>query len=136
MASRPNKNVILLPIFPKYAEAIFEGKKKVEFRKLNIPQDISHVVVYSTAPTQRIVGYFEVREITRASPKILWNLFNKVGGIEKELLMEYYSGHDLGVAIHVGESIRLRTPIQLSLIENELTPRSLSNTLMMIILIE
>ena len=59
MAAKANKDVILLPIFPKYAQAIFEGTKKVEFRKLNIPQTISHVVVYSTAPTQKIIGYFE-----------------------------------------------------------------------------
>ncbi|MDE2028129.1 MAG: ASCH domain-containing protein [Candidatus Omnitrophica bacterium] len=122
MASKANRDVILLPIFPKYANAIFEGKKKVEFRKLNIPQNINYVVVYSTAPTQKIVGYFKVEQITIDSPNKLWNLFKNVAGIEKNLLMEYYSGHEQGIAIHVGEFIKLSTPINLDIIEDELAP--------------
>ncbi len=118
MATKTNKNVILLPIFPKYANAIMDGKKKVEFRKINIPSHIKHVLIYATAPKMEIIGTFEVENITKASPKCLWEKFNKVGFVEKDFLFKYYDNHKTGIAIHIGKIKEVRKPLPLSKIKN------------------
>lgn len=51
---------ILLSIKPEYANRIFDGSKKYEFRK-HLPQKkIDKIVVYSTDPVQRVIGEVEV----------------------------------------------------------------------------
>ena len=121
MATKDNRNVILLPIFPQYANAIMEGKKKVEFRKRNIPSHIKHVVVYSTAPEKMVIGTFEVDRITKATPKALWKKFNKIGFVEKEFLFDYYDNQDIGIAIHVGKTREIENPFPLSKIKKGLS---------------
>lgn len=113
MATKTNKNVILLPIIPRYAKAIIEGEKKVEFRKLNIPMNIEHVVIYSAYPEKRIVGFFSVSKVTKATPKQLWKNFKNIGCVEKEFLFDYYSGHQYGLAIHVGKVEKVKNPFSL-----------------------
>ena len=51
---------ILLSIHPKWAQKIYSGEKKVEWRK-NIPNAdyIDKVFLYETAPVCRVTGYFE-----------------------------------------------------------------------------
>ncbi len=94
LAARTGRNVILLPIFPGCAWAIIDGRKKVEFRKLNIPVDIENVVIYSTSPEKKIVGSFSVSKITKATPEKLWQDFKDIGYVDKEFLFEYYSGFE------------------------------------------
>lgn len=122
MDSRKNKNVILLPIFPEYATAIMNGKKKVEFRKINIPNSIKHVVVYSTSPENKVVGTFEVENITKAPPRSLWRRYKDIGCVTKNFLFEYYNKHELGLAIHVGKVKEVSKPLTLSKLKKGLAP--------------
>ena len=39
-----------MSIHPVYANAILTGDKKVEFRKRRLAADVTHVLVYATAP--------------------------------------------------------------------------------------
>ncbi|HET6989695.1 MAG TPA: ASCH domain-containing protein, partial [Bacteroidia bacterium] len=54
---------VLLSIKPKYAKAIIDGKKKVEFRKLPFKLNVNKVYIYSSAPEQKIIGYFTFDDI-------------------------------------------------------------------------
>lgn len=117
MVARTDTNVILLPIMPRYAKAIIEGEKKIEFRKLNIPMNIEHVVIYSASPDKRIVGFFSVSKITKATPKQLWKKFKNIGCVEKDFLFDYYSGHKYGLAIHVGKVEKVQNPFSLAIIK-------------------
>ena len=92
MVARTGRNVILLPISPGYASAIIEGRKKVEFRKLNIPVNIENVVIYSTSPEKKIVGSFSLSKITKATPEKLWQDFKEIGYVDNEFVFEYSSG--------------------------------------------
>jgi predicted transcriptional regulator len=57
-------NIYLLPIYPKYAQAILDHKKRVEFRR-HIPKDISReILLYETSPTNKIVGRASIESIT------------------------------------------------------------------------
>ena len=124
MAAGTGRNVILLPIFPGYARAIIEGRKKVEFRKLNIPVNIENVVIYSTSPEKKIVGSFSVSKITKATPEKLWQDFKDIGYVDKESLYKYYSGHEYGLAIHIGKVKRVNKPFPLAKIKRQNPPQS------------
>ena len=55
---------VLLSIKPEFVEKIFDGSKKYEYRKV-LPKrtDISVIVIYASAPVQRVVGEFRINEI-------------------------------------------------------------------------
>ena len=120
MPSRKDKSIILLPIYPRYANAIMEGRKKVEFRKGNIPESIEYVVVYSTVPEKVVIGYFKVKEVQEKTPSELWRDFGECGEIEEELFFEYYKNNTSAKGIVIEETTRFRKPIKLTDIEENL----------------
>jgi len=122
VAENSNRHVALLAIHPVYAEAIFSGEKRVEFRKVRFRSDVGRVVVYVTTPVQRVVGYFEVARTIEAAPRTLWTKYRSCGGIGKQAFDEYYAGRDQGVAIEVGNVWRLRVPIALGRLRRGLVP--------------
>jgi predicted transcriptional regulator len=114
MDKRKNKNVIAIAINPKFANAILEGRKAVEFRRNGVPTEISHKVLYSTKPDQKIIGYCEVRECVVASPKILWRSYCEVGLINREQFFSYYKGHKVGKCFIINKSWEFMRPLPLS----------------------
>ncbi len=55
---------VLLSIKPKYAELIFDGSKKFEFRRTIFKNiQVKTVVVYASSPVQRVIGEFQIEEI-------------------------------------------------------------------------
>ena len=64
--------VALLSIRPEYVQQIIEGTKKVEFRKKVFSNTVKKVVVYSSYPQKRIVGYFRVTNIIIDTPLDIW----------------------------------------------------------------
>jgi len=111
MAANTNGSVILLPLYPKYARAVMAGTKTVEFRKANVPRNVTHVVVYATAPEKMILGYFSVKRTVVASPAVLWRRFARRGRVEQKDFQIYYRGADLGVAIIVDSVYRYIRPM-------------------------
>lgn len=116
--------VALLSIKPLYANAILNGGKKVEFRRRKFGRDVSHIVIYATAPIKRVVGWFKAGTQHQLSPASLWRRFSKVGGISLEDFRTYYSGAASGVAIAVGTAKRLRTPLALERVTSSPPPQS------------
>ncbi len=114
MDSRKNKNVLAVAIAPKFAYAILAGKKSVEFRRNGAPTNISHIVLYSTKPDQKVIGYCKIRECIVASPSILWQEFGKYGGIDKDDFNSYYEGRPLGKCYIIEKSFEFVQPILLS----------------------
>lgn len=92
---------VILSIKPIYANAIINGVKKVEFRKLPFKREVHKVYIYSSAPEQRILGYFTVDNIVADSPLVLWKRFNKVGVIQREAFFEYFSNKSIGYSIQI-----------------------------------
>lgn len=55
---------VLLSIKPEYAQKIFAGEKKYEYRKRIFKRnDVDMIVVYVTKPVGKVVGEFEIAEI-------------------------------------------------------------------------
>ncbi len=92
---------VLLSIKPKYANAILAGQKLVEFRKLVFKQEIERVYIYSSAPEQRIIGYFTIDDIVSDTPKKLWKQFSKVGSISEEDFFAYFADKEIGYSIKI-----------------------------------
>ncbi|QRY45944.1 ASCH domain-containing protein [Mycolicibacterium boenickei] len=101
---------VVMSVHPRYAEAIMDGRKKVEFRKRPLASDVAVVWVYATAPVQRIVGYFEVDATVTATPRNLWRRFASVGCIDRADFFRYYEGSSAGSGIRIGNVFRLEVP--------------------------
>ncbi len=95
---------VLLSIKPEFVEKIFDGSKKYEYRKV-LPKrtDISVIVIYASAPVQRVVGEFRINEIFSESVDILWERTKEYSGISKEYYMSYFQHKNVANAIEIGE---------------------------------
>ena len=122
-----NLQTIFLPIKPKYAFSIIEGKKKVEFRKIKFNRDVGHVIIYASSPYKRIIGCFESNKIVSGSPKAIWEKYKDVGCIEKIDFFDYYKGQKIAYAIEVHNVKELKFHIEPSkIVRNFKVPQSFS----------
>ena len=93
---------VLLSIKPEFAERIFEGSKKYEFRKaLFKNSDIKTIVVYASSPMQRVIGEFEIETIISDSPEKLWNKTKRFAGIDEGFFYKYFADREMGFAIKI-----------------------------------
>lgn len=104
----------MLSIRPQFAQAIFSGTKKVEFRKLNIPKNIRYIILYTTAPEQKITGYFSVKDVVEASAEELWHKFKEVSGTNEDFFFNYYGRNGKGRGFVVQDVTMFKNPIPLS----------------------
>ncbi|MCC6588313.1 MAG: ASCH domain-containing protein [Bryobacterales bacterium] len=109
-SSCPNPTTALLSIKPEYAEAIFAGTKRYEFRRTVFRQDVRVVVVYITNPVGQVAGEFSVENIITDDVDALWDRTESEAGIDREGFFSYFSGRDVGHAIAIGKVKRYREP--------------------------
>jgi len=94
---------VLLSIKPQFAEKIFSGSKRFEFRKrVHKNPNVNTVVVYVTKPIGKVVGEFSIREIHADSPRGLWRKTKGHSGIGAPEFDQYFQGRGIGFAIEVG----------------------------------
>jgi predicted transcriptional regulator len=113
MDKATDRNVIMISIHPQFAEAIFRGEKKVEFRKLNIPKHVEYIVLYVTAPESKIAGYFRVKDVVEDFASELWKRFRDVSGTTEEFFFKYYGEAGKGRGFLVDDVNILQNPIPL-----------------------
>jgi predicted transcriptional regulator len=100
-----------MSIHPQYAQGILDGTKKVEFRKRPIAGDVTHVIVYATAPVSAVVGAFTVKAQHTQNPRTLWRRFRDVAGIAWTDFIAYYAGRTAGTGIAVGQVLQAPEPM-------------------------
>lgn len=94
---------VLLSIKPEYAEKIFNGEKKYEFRRAIFKNPgITHVVVYASSPVKKVIGEFEIERIFYDELDNLWEITQTEAGISEEYFFEYFSDMEKGYAIQIG----------------------------------
>lgn len=114
---------VLLSIKPKFANAILDGIKKIEFRKQIFKnEEISKIYLYSSSPEQKIIGYFTYKQIIKENPSLLWDEFGEVGYISQEDFFNYFEGKSKGYGILVDKVNRFKTPIEPKEIFDKFTP--------------
>jgi len=116
---------VLLSIKPEYAEKIFSGIKKYEFRRIIFKNpNIKTVIVYASSPVQKVIGEFEIDSILKNDIENLWHLTGHESGIEKAFFFQYYKGKDSGFAIKIRKTKKYKTPLDLRQTFNIVPPQS------------
>ncbi len=105
-----------MSIKPRYADAIFRGDKRFEFRRAIFRKPVAVVVVYTTSPVSRVVGEFDIDAIITDTIEGLWKRTKHRAGIDRKQFFSYFAGRKVGYAIAIG-SVR-RYPLSLDLSSN------------------
>ncbi len=114
---------VLLSIKPKYVNAILNGKKEYEFRKVIFKEkNVEKVYMYSSSPVKKIVGVFIVGGIIEDHPKQIWKKCHSKSGIAKEDFFAYFNNHDKGYAIKIVDPKPIEGPIDLKRISQDFIP--------------
>lgn len=116
---------VLLSIKPEFAERIFDGSKKYEFRKAIFKNpDVKTIVVYASSPVQRVIGEFDIETILSDAPETLWKETQEFSGITEDFFFDYFSKRNVGFAIKVKQVRRYNKPRCLRTSYNVSPPQS------------
>lgn len=116
---------VLLSIKPEFANKIFDGTKRFEFRKAIFKnKDIKTVVVYASSPVKQVIGEFEIETIISSSPQSVWQQTKSHSGISEEFFFEYFSEKDIAYAIKIKKATKYKKPLCLRKDFNVLPPQS------------
>lgn len=93
---------VLLSIKPEFAEKIFNGTKKYEFRRSVFKnQDVKTVIVYASSPVQQVIGEFEIDKILNDDLHQLWDKTKDFSGISENFFFDYFNNKEKGYAIKI-----------------------------------
>ena len=118
--------IALLSLRPEFAERIFDGTKKYEYRKrVFVREDVDKVVVYATDPLKRVVGEFEFGEIIVDTPTSIWEKTAPYSGINRNRFFKYFLGKQKAYAITIRCAVRYDKPLNpRSMLPDFIPPRS------------
>lgn len=102
---------IILPIKPKYAEKILDGKKWFEYRRKLPNRQVSKIVIYETTPVKKLVGEVNVIKVIKNSPYDLYEITKDHSGISLEDYIEYFNGANMAYAYVLSKPTRFPEPI-------------------------
>jgi len=103
-----------LAVKPEYAEALLEGRKGMEFRRVRPSfSEGSFVYVYSSAPVQAVVGWFLCGTVVDGCPETLWRRFRDSAGLTRSRFFSYFRGARRGSAIEVRSPQAWELPLEL-----------------------
>ncbi|WP_312102243.1 hypothetical protein [Pygmaiobacter massiliensis] len=117
-------STILLSIKPEYANRIFLGQKKYEFRKRLANKKIDKIVVYSSSPVQKVIGEVAVTDTLSMRPTPLWEATKNAAGISRGKYREYFAGCKMASAYKLGDAKLYNTPRSLLDYEIHTAPQS------------
>ena len=116
---------VLLSIKPEYAEKIFDGTKKYEFRRSVFKnRNVKTVVVYASSPVQRVIGEFEIDTILNDELRQLWNDTKDYSGISENFFFEYFNNKEKGYAIKIKKTKLYKNSLSLKDDFNATPPQS------------
>ena len=102
---------VLLSIKPEFANKIFDGTKKYEFRRTIFKNpEIKKIVVYASSPVQKVIGEFEIEQILNLDIEALWNRTKKYSGISENYFFDYFIDKEFGFAIKIKNIKKYKIP--------------------------
>jgi predicted transcriptional regulator len=105
---------VLLSIKPEFADKIFDGTKKFEFRRTIFSKThINTVIVYASSPVQRVIGEFEISQVLFDDIDTLWRRTREYAGIDEDYFFKYFSDRHKGYAIEIKKVKKYKNPMQL-----------------------
>lgn len=116
---------VLLSIKPEFAEKIFDGTKKFEFRKSIFKNEhVQKVVVYASSPVQKVIGEFSIEDILNDDVDTIWKKTSRYSGITHDYYLSYFANKDKAYAIKIKEARRYRQARNLSDYNLSFAPQS------------
>lgn len=116
---------VLLSIKPEFAEKIFDGTKKYEFRKSIFKQTgVKKIIVYASSPVQKVIGEFQIEDILNDYVDKIWQKTHLYSGISKEFYQMYFENKEKAYAIKVGKVFRYEKAKKLSDYNIQTAPQS------------
>lgn len=113
---------IILSIHPKWAEKIYAGEKKIEWRKTK-PKSYDRemkVYLYETAPVKKVTGYFMVERFGWVNKNdsdfkfLIREKVEKLGCVSIEALKQYQGDSLELFAWYVGKVVQFKNTRSLS----------------------
>lgn len=116
---------VLLSIKPEFAEKIFDGTKKFEFRKSIFKNtDVKKVVVYASSPVQRVIGEFTIDTILNDNLDTIWEQTARYAGITRDFYLSYFANKEKAYAIKIRKTKRYAKARRLSDYNLQVAPQS------------
>lgn len=107
---------VVLSIKPQYSTKILKGEKTVELRRrfpVNVPAG-TLAFIYSTTPDKALVGFAEIRMVSKSKVADIWKQFKSEACITKEDFDAYFSGQEFGFALQFRRAKRFKEAIDLA----------------------
>jgi predicted transcriptional regulator len=114
--------LVLMSIKPRFAEAILSGRKHCEFRRSPFSKPVSHIIIYATAPIQKVVGVVVVDGVEHDELRIIKDKYVTLGDINEREFDQYFNGKTNGTAILLGTRIRFTSPVDINALWTDVHP--------------
>ena len=115
-----SKEYILMSIKPHYADLIYTERKRFEYRK-RAPKLVDlPILLYETAPVQKVTGIIADWSILQASPEAVWPYSKTHSGLTADRFFGYYEGCDKAVAIRIYSVVPFKDSLELQTLNPEL----------------
>lgn len=116
---------VLLSIKPEFAEKIFDGTKKFEFRKSIFKNtDVQTVIVYASSPVQQVIGEFTIDSILNDDVDSIWEQTARYAGITRDFYLSYFAHKEKAYAIKIRKTKRYAKARRLSDYNLQVAPQS------------
>ena len=116
---------VLLSIKPEFAEKIFDGTKKFEFRKSIFKNtDVQTVIVYASSPVQQVIGEFTIDSILNDDVDTIWEQTSRYAGITRDFYLSYFANKEKAYAIKIRNTKRYAKARRLSDYNLQVAPQS------------
>ncbi|MDR1492632.1 MAG: hypothetical protein LBT05_07915 [Planctomycetaceae bacterium] len=114
------KQIILLPVLREYIDLFQRGKKKIEFRKVTLPDNLRYILVYQCATLKKTVGYMIVKKVVSGDPNEIWIQYCHIGGVHRDFYDAYYANSKKAVGIIIDRYVPFEKTVALSEIDENL----------------
>ena len=116
---------LLLPIKPKYVDAIIAGTKRVEYRtRIRKDSEVTTALIYRSGDLKKIVAEFTIGGIIEGSPEQVWKQTKELGGIEEKDYFQYFANRNIAYAYQICNLVIYPEAISLSSLGIEKAPMS------------
>lgn len=105
--------IALYSIKPIYSDRIIGGSKTFELRKRLPAKKLDYILIYSSSPVSKIVGYAEVKGVHKNSLDATWEYVSKYAGISKKDYLEYFNDCSDACAIELGVVKKFIRPFEI-----------------------
>lgn len=111
-------DLLLISIKTKYANQIFNGTKKYEFRRKSIGEKNINkkIFVYSSEEEKAIVGYIKVEKILEGD---LNYILYKTNYLNNQDIIDYFKDCEKCYALKISEAVKFKEPLYLSDIKDK-----------------